>query len=73
MNAELERAADEAEGVCGDLMTVLEGKDISIGLAALFGALEDVGVQAERDLRALIVRDLRGLADTLEAMDAPKH
>lgn len=71
---ELERLGREAHSLTCDLLAILEGEQLPIGLAALVAALRDVAEQTEDPpVRALVVRDLRELADVLEAVDAPKH
>lgn len=73
-DSELERLGREAETLAGALMHVLEGQSLPIGLAALLATVRDVSRQTEDPpVRVLVVRDLRELADVLEAIDAPRH
>lgn len=70
---EVDAAGAEAQALCDRIGEQLEGQEPGIGLAALFGLLRHVGEQVDQPVRELVCRDLRELADELQALDATKH
>lgn len=70
---DLQRAIVEAHALLDQLFNLLEGRDQSIGLSALFAALREVGMQTDQPTRVLVVRDLRELANEMELIDAARH
>lgn len=71
---DIDALGQQVAELANGLMTVLESQDIAIGLAAILAVVREVTDQAEDpSTRALVVRDLREMADLLEAADSTKH
>jgi hypothetical protein len=71
---ELEACGSEAEDLMDRISTLLDGADLAACLGALMTLMRYLGeVQANPELRVLMARDLRELADIFQALDAAKH
>jgi hypothetical protein len=71
---ELEACGSEAEALMDRISKLMDGADLAACLGALMTIFRYLGeTQANPELRVLMARDLRELADIFDAMDAPKH